>query len=192
MLGFPLFSRGARGLQKTLQGGIVMHGATLLLRELQHLHAEARSAGPGGKVAGILRLGAPAFLSVSLLPRVVARLTAASPPLAVSISENNVPGLIEELLGGTLDALVTVYNPEAMSSTAGHGVRFEKTTEEPYVVVVPAAYPLGRSRRVSWRALAAEPWVLTRKPSLARNSWRTASAATGWSRRRRCARPTRQ
>src|SRR5215468_9712831 len=69
MLGFPLFSRGARGLQKTSQGEIVMHGATLLLRELQHVHAEAQSAGPDGRIAGILRLGAPAYLSASLLPR---------------------------------------------------------------------------------------------------------------------------
>jgi LysR family transcriptional regulator, regulator of abg operon len=73
MLGFRLFNRGARGLQKTVQGEIVMHGAVLMLRELEHLHAEARSAGPDGRVAGILRLGAPAFLSISLLPRVMAR-----------------------------------------------------------------------------------------------------------------------
>ncbi|MDQ8732185.1 LysR family transcriptional regulator [Bradyrhizobium sp. LHD-71] len=169
MLGFPLFNRGARGLQKTLQGEIVMHGAILLLRELQHLHAEAQFAGPDGRVAGILRLGAPAFLSVSLLPRVVARLAAASPPLAVSLSENNVPGLIQELLDGTLDALVTVYNPEAMAITAGRGVRFERITDEEYVVIATAAHPLARSRNVSWQTLTAEQWVLTRRPSLARN-----------------------
>jgi LysR family transcriptional regulator of abg operon len=169
MLGFRLFNRGARGLQKTAQGEIVMHGAILMLREVAHLHAEARSAGPDGRVAGILRLGAPAFLSVSLLPRVMARLAAASPPLAVSLSENNVPGLIEALLSGTLDALVTVYNAQAMAATAGHGVRFEKIAEEPYVVIAPAAHQLARSRKVSWQALAAEPWVLTRKPSLARH-----------------------
>ena len=48
MLGFRLFNRGARGLQKTAQGEIVMHGAILMLREVEHLHAEARSAGPDG------------------------------------------------------------------------------------------------------------------------------------------------
>src|SRR5437868_6925656 len=53
LLGFRLFDRGARGLQKTVQGEIVMHGAILLLRELAHLHAEARSVGPDGRVAGI-------------------------------------------------------------------------------------------------------------------------------------------
>ena len=56
-----------------------------------------------------------------------------------------------------------------MAATAGQGVRFEKIGEEPYVVIAPAAHRLARSRKVSWQALAAEPWVLTRKPSLARH-----------------------
>src|SRR3984893_9585838 len=91
MLGFRLFNRGARGLQKTAQGEIVMHGAILMLREVEHLHAEARSAGPDGRVAGILRLGAPAFLSVSLLPRVMARLAAAAAPRARRLRANKDP-----------------------------------------------------------------------------------------------------
>ena len=41
---------------------------------------------------------------------------------------------------------------------------FEKIGEEPYVVIAPAAHRLARSRNVSWQALAAVPWVLTRKP----------------------------
>src|SRR5215467_6987729 len=48
MLGFRLFDRGARGLQKTVQGDIVMNGAILMLRELEHLYAEARSARAAG------------------------------------------------------------------------------------------------------------------------------------------------
>jgi DNA-binding transcriptional LysR family regulator len=48
-------------------------------------------------------------------------------------------------------------------------VRFEKIGDEPYVVIAPAAHRLARSRNVSWHALAAAPWVLTRKPSLARH-----------------------
>jgi LysR family transcriptional regulator, regulator of abg operon len=168
MLGFPLFIRSARGLQKTVQGGILMHGSTLLLKELSHLHAEALAAGPDGKIAAILRLGSPAFLAVTLLPKVVARLTRSSPPLAVSLIENNVPTLFETLLKGEIDALVTVYNPDAMASTVGHGVRFENIAEEQYVVIAPSAHRLGRARNVPWRTLANEPWVLTRKPSLSR------------------------
>lgn len=168
LLGFPIFSRGSRGLQKTAQGEIVMQGASLLISELQHMHVEAMSAGPSGKVGGILRLGAPAFLSLTFIPRVAARLAAATPPLAVSLHENNVPSLVEALAGGTLDALITVYNAEAMATAAHRGVRFEKFAEEPYVVIAPEAHPLVRSRKVSWQTLANERWIMTRKPSLAR------------------------
>jgi LysR family transcriptional regulator of abg operon len=168
MLGFPIFSRGSRGLQKTPQGEIVLRGASLLIRELQHLHVEAKSAGPTGKVGGILRLGAPAFLSVTFIPQVVARLTRLSPPLAVSLSESNVPSLVEALSGGTLDALITVYNAGAMAAASNRGARFEKFAEAPYVVIAPSAHPLARLRKVSWKTLSTAPWIMTCKPSLAR------------------------
>jgi LysR family transcriptional regulator of abg operon len=168
MLGFPVFSRGSRGLQRTPQGEIVMRGASLIIRELQHMHVEAKSAGPAGKVGGILRLGAPAFLSLTFIPQVVARLARLSPPLVVSLSENNVPNLVEALAGGALDALVTVYNAEAMATASNRGVRFEKFAEEPYVVIAPSTHPFVRQRKVSWEKLSTAPWIMTCKPSLAR------------------------
>ena len=168
LLGFALFKRSTRGLQTTPQGAIVMRGATLLLKELHHFHAEAEAAGPDGRIAAVLRLGAPAFLAVSLLPVVVARLAKARPPIAVSLYEANVPRLFDSLLDGDLDALVTVYNPDSMSKAAGHGVRFEAIGEEDYVVIAPSAHRLARARSVEWEALVDEPWVLTRMPSLAR------------------------
>lgn len=168
LLGFALFKRSTRGLQKTTQGAIVMRGATLMLKELRHLHAEAQAAGPAGSLAAVLRLGAPAFLAVSLLPAVVARLARVDPPVAVSLTEANVPRLFERLQDGDLDALVTVYNPEAMARTAGQGVRFEPFAEEAYAVIAPVAHRLARARTVDWSVLVDEPWVLTRKPSMAR------------------------
>lgn len=168
LLGFALFNRGARGLQPTPQGRIVMRGATLLLNELRHFHAEAVLAGPEGRFAATLRLGAPAFLAVSLLPAVVTRLATSAPPIVVSLYEASVPRLFEMLIGGALDALVTVYNPEAMAATAGHDIRFDALGREDYTVIAPAAHPLTRARGVAWAALLEQPWVLTRKPSLAR------------------------
>ena len=168
MLGFALFTRGARGLQKTAQGAIVMHGATLILKELLHLQAEAAAAGPEGRIAAMLRIGTGAFLAVTLLPRVIAHLASARPPVTVSLREAYVPSLFDELLDGNLDALITVYDAGAMAATAGRGIRFEKFAEEEYTVIAHASHRLARARKVSWAALAAEPWVLTRKPSLAR------------------------
>jgi LysR family transcriptional regulator of abg operon len=168
MLGFEIFHRGARGLQKTAQGAIVVNGALLLLRELTHVHAEAEAAGNDGGLAAVLRLGTSAFLAVGLLPPVIARLTQLVPPLAVRLREDTVPRLFESLLAGDLDALVTLYNHDVMTSTAGRDIRFEKISEERYVVIAPAGHRLAKTRTASWKMLADAPWVLTRKPSLAR------------------------
>jgi LysR family transcriptional regulator of abg operon len=168
MLGFEVFHRGARGLQKTPQGTVLINGASLMLRELQHVQAEAETAGPDGEVSAVLRLGTSAFLAVGLLPPVIARLTGLTPPMAVCLREDNVPRLFEALLVGDLDALVTLYNSDVMASTAGREVQFEKISEERYVVIAPPGHRLSRARSVTWQALAEEPWVLTLKPSLAR------------------------
>ena len=168
MLGFEIFHRGARGLQKTTQGAVVAHGASLLLRKLLHVQAEAEAAGADGDLAGVLRLGTSAFLAVGVLPPVISRLTRLAPPLAIRLREDTVPRLFESLLAGDLDALVTLYNPDVMASTAGRDVRFEKISDERYLVIAPAGHPLARARKVSWQTLAEAPWVLTVKPSLAR------------------------
>ena len=168
MLNFEIFHRGPRGLQKTPQGALVIHGASLLLRELQHVRAEAEAAGADAGVAAVLRLGTSAFIAVSLLPPIIARLTGKVPPVAVRVREDSVPRLFEYLHAGRLDALVTLYDSNLMASTIGRDVRFENILEEAYVVIAPAGHRLARARAVSWEELAHFPWVLTVKPSLAR------------------------
>jgi len=168
MLGFRVFDRGPRGLQKTLQGQVVVNGASLLLRELLHLQDEAKAAGQAGDVSAVLRLGTSAFLAVGLLPPIIARLTALEPPLSIRLREGTVPALFESLLAGDLDALVSLYNSDVMASTARQDVRFEKIADEAYVVIAPPGHRLTRVRKVTWQALAEERWVLTIRPSLAR------------------------
>lgn len=168
LLGFRLFERSARGLEKTRQGQIIVEGARLLIEELRHLQHEAQAAGRAEGAAAVLRLGASAFLAITRLPPIVARLTRQDPPLLVNIHEDSVPRLFEALLAGALDALLTVYNPEVIAASVAKALRFERIVEEAYAVIAPADHPLARARRVSWDQLLGQPWVLTRKPSLAR------------------------
>ena len=77
-------------------------------------------------------------------------------------------GQLESLLAGDLDALITLYNHDVMAGTAGRDIRFEKISEEGYSVIAPCGHRMTRARSVSWKMLAEAPWVLTRKPSLAR------------------------
>lgn len=168
MLGFEIFHRGTRGLQKTAQGTVVVNGSLLLLRELVHVQAEAEATGNDGGLAAVLRLGASGFLAVGLIPPVVAKLTSRVPPLAVRLREDTVPRLFESLLAGDLDALITLYDHDVMAGTAGRDIRFEKIAEERYVVIAPTGHRMARARAASWKMLTEAPWVFTRKPSLAR------------------------
>jgi LysR family transcriptional regulator of abg operon len=168
MLGFKLYERGPRGLTKTSQGAVLLEGASLLLRELAHVHEEALAVGANGRLAGVLRLGSTAFLAVSVLPGVVFRLTQAAPPLMVRLHEASAPMLMEQLQAGDLDALVTIYDAGSMALAGKRRVRFEPFAEERYVVIAPTHHALASSRAVTWQRMAAEPWVFTRKPSLAR------------------------
>jgi len=168
ILGFAIFHRGSRGLKKTIQGTVVVHGALLLLREMLHVHAEAEAVGSNGHVAAVLRLGTSGFLAIGLLPDVISRLTNLTPPLAVRLREDNVPRLFESLFSGDLDALICLYNSEVMASALGREIRFEKIAEEQYVVIAPPGHRLARAHAISWKMLCDVPWVLTRKPSLAR------------------------
>lgn len=168
LLGFALFTRSARGLEKTEQGEVVILGARLLMQECVHVMEEADAAGPSGRVSALLRIGAPAYLAISLLPRIVFHLSKRRPSLAVSLWEENVPALFASLLDGKLDALITVYSAEVLASSTGNKLRFEKFAEEAYAVIGLAGHRLSRSKTVRWESLVQEPWVLTRKPSLAR------------------------
>ena len=168
LLGFALFTRRARGLEKTEQGSVIIHGAKLLIQELHHVKQEADAAGPNGRISAILRLGVPAYLAISFLPKIISHLTNNKPSFMVSLQEENVPSLFRALLYGDLDALITVYNPEVLEISNRNELCFEKLAEEAYYVIAPAEHRLTRAKSVRWKSLASEPWVMTRKPSLGR------------------------
>lgn len=168
ILGFEIYHRSARGLQKTPQGVVLAQGVEVLLKQLQHIHEEAGAANSDASNAGILRLGSSAFIAVGLLPPIIAGITRRIPRISVRITEDNVPRLFEKLISGDLDALICIYSSEIMTSDNAKGLQFEKLYEEPYVVIAPAGHPLTKRSGITWESLSEEPWILTRKPSFAR------------------------
>lgn len=167
-LGFALFIRGPRGLQLTASGALFTQGSALLVRELENIHTQALEASGTGRPGGVLRLGAPAFLAVTQLPELVPRLLLADPPIALQLHEASVPRLMQELQRGELDALITLFDAAVMGHS-NRSVLFERFAEERYVVVAPPGHPAADGRALAWSALAEHPWVLTRKPSVARS-----------------------
>jgi len=158
--GFALFTRGARGLTPTPQGAIAIRGAALLIEELAHMGAEASS----DPVKTVLRIGAPPFVAQGYLPAVLARLLGEH--VRVQLEEERVPLLLNSLLDGRLDALLTSY-PTEMPDTPVR-LRYENLFDTEYTVISPPDHPLARSRRVSWRQLGDQPWILPARISMLR------------------------
>lgn len=153
--GFPLFVRGARGLTPTPRGEIAIRGAALLLEELAHVGAEA-SADPAETV---VRIGAPPFLAQAYLPAVLVRLVQGNARVRVQLAEERVPLLLQLLLDGRLDALITSY-PTELPEAAGQALHYEKMFDTEFTVIAPPDHPLVSVRRVSWQRLAKESWVM--------------------------------
>jgi len=161
--GFPLFSRSPRGMVPTRQGEVAIRGAGLLLEELLHLQREA-GALPGTL---LLRIGAPPFVAQGYLPETLSRLLAHDAPVCVALTEERVPLLVQALLEGKLDALVTSY-PTEMPEAAGQQLRHEKLFDADFSVIAPAGHPLAKARKVSWQQLGAQRWIMPAKTSMVR------------------------
>jgi LysR family transcriptional regulator of abg operon len=165
MLGFALFERTRRGLKHTAQGLILIHGARLLLEELRHVNAEAQAAGPNESIGAVLRLGAPQFVAISLVPKVIKALAEQTPRIMVTLREGSVLHLFDVLLEGALDALLTIYGPGSFMGAAGKNIAYEKIADEDYAIIVHPSHPLAHAANVSWSQLASEPWILNFRPS---------------------------
>ena len=162
--GFALFVRTARGLAPTARGEVAIRGAALLLQELAHVRTEATA---GDLFSATLRLGAPPFVAQSYLPRLMKALVGRTPPVRIQLLEERVPALMQALVRGDVDALITTY-PAQMPDAGIGALHFEKLFEVQFAVIAPKSHRLLRMRKVSWRDLAAEPWVMPGQGAMAR------------------------
>lgn len=163
--GFPLFVRTVRGLAPTTQGAIAIRGAVQLLGDLARLNTEARAR----PAITMLRLGAPPFVAQDILPDVFSELFATHPHLRVQLVEGRVPLLVQQLLDGELDALLTSY-PIAMAQEAGGQLHYERFFDAQFAVIAPPGHALARRRAVRWEQLAGEPWIMPAESSMVRHA----------------------
>ncbi|MBI5276403.1 MAG: LysR family transcriptional regulator [Burkholderiales bacterium] len=160
--GCTLFERTPRGLSPTGRGQVALRGAALLLQELAHVQREVTA-----EAAAVLRVGAPPFVAHGYLPKVFARLLALQPGVQVELMEERVPLILQALVDGRLDALVTSY-PAVMPETQGVKLRFENLFDANFAIIAPPDHPLARGRPVRWAALAREDWIMPAPSAMVR------------------------
>lgn len=103
-IGLALFERGARGVRLTGFGEKFHARARVILGLVDDLGDLARAS--QDLFVGRLRIGVIPTIAPYLLPRVLARLSAAYPDLDIQIRETVTPRLLDELGAGQIDTAI--------------------------------------------------------------------------------------
>jgi DNA-binding transcriptional LysR family regulator len=172
-LGVVLFERGRFGARPTPAGARAVTHARRVLRMLEVLVAETRSAGAGtgtgtGQVTGPLRVAAFRSAALYLLPPVLERLAARHPGIEVRVTvvREIGPGTAGEVAEGRADLGIATFGT---SSPVPPELVGDVLLEEPYALVHPAGHPDPRSLPlVDWQEncssytrewWAAQDWI---------------------------------
>lgn len=156
-----LFERMPRGMIATARGERLVAHARLLLQELQGL------ADDDGRAERLhtarVTLGASPYIVSRVLPRILSRLQTAEGarlPVNVRVQDGHLPLLMEQLLGGQIEALITLYAAGDLAATDSAPLSIERLREEQIVVLAAPSLRSASRRRARWSELASEPWIL--------------------------------
>jgi len=153
VLGVRLFERGRGGVLLTAPGEVLIERARRVLWEVEGLLGAAE--GLGDPLQGTLRLGVIPTIAPYLLPTLDPSLRAAFKKIELIWREDKTENLVGALGKGELDAAVVAL--EARLGDVDHAM----IGIDPFVLAVPKAHRLGRSRRpVASEELADEHVLL--------------------------------
>lgn len=152
-LGVRLLHRGARAVELTEAGTVVLERAHRLVADADALVAEVDAL--RGLVRGKLTIGGVPPLDGIPAARVIASFARRHPAIEVRVREDAAPRLLEELRQGALDVVLALVDVEAVPS----GVEGVVLVAEELVAVLPPTHPLAARKRVTLNALAREPLV---------------------------------
>lgn len=152
--GVALFSRHARGVVATPYGEILVRHARIVLAELRQAGEELDALRTG--LAGHVAIGTEATAATTLVPRAVAWLKQRFPRVTVSIEHAFSETLVALVQAGKLDIAVARV-PAVQDRVELHYVALKPA---PHVMAVRAGHPLLDRRRLSWRGLASQTWVV--------------------------------
>lgn len=161
-LGVQLFERTVNGLRPTAYGECVVRHARTVLSTLHQTAEEIKALQVGS--AGKVRVGAPPTLIATIMPEALALLKRDSPHINVSVSENRMAALLQDLRSGELD-LVVGRLPHRVDTV---GMREELLLHTPIRLITGPKHPLAGKKNLQWHDLDGFPWVLPPPGSLLR------------------------
>jgi DNA-binding transcriptional LysR family regulator len=157
-VGTPLFERHARGTRPTPAGEVLARHAGRVLDEIAAATHEL--AGMRDRLAGRLVVGAFPSAAAALLPRAIARLTAAHPGLKVQLIEASTPAQLAAMRRGRTEVAIVAtgdglpeYDLDGLRLTALRSARGAG-------VAVAESHPFAVRDRIEPDELADQPWIV--------------------------------
>jgi DNA-binding transcriptional LysR family regulator len=163
-IGVRLFARLPKGVELTAGGAVYLAEARATLAGVERAAQKAVRAADG--VEGAISLGfTSSVTSHHLAPDIIRSYRRSYPHVALTFQEGNAADLTDAIARGDLDAAI-VRAPVAQPPD----LVFHTLFDEEMLVALPLKHELARlrkgarSRGVSLRALANEPFILVRRP----------------------------
>jgi len=163
LVGVPLFTRHARGVEPTWYGQALIRRARSALSEIGRAHDEiaALRAGRMGQAA----IGTVVNPGTNLIPQAIAALKRDFPDILVKVEMDYSRPLVSKLLDGQLDIVVgRIMDPEGAAE-----LEFEPLADEPHAVIVRAGHPLAGRNAVTHADLAEYGWIMPPAASVLRS-----------------------
>ncbi|NPT54086.1 LysR family transcriptional regulator [Paraburkholderia elongata] len=160
--GLNLFHRSPRGILLTTEGETFLLHVRRALNELRHVPDDI--AALHGKIQGAVTVGALPLGRTLLLPRAIARMTAAHPGVRVVTDESAYEALVAGLRAGDIDFILGALRDNDASS----GLKNERLMSEDMMLLVRRDHPLTHARDLTIMDLRDAQWIVPRSNAPAR------------------------
>jgi DNA-binding transcriptional LysR family regulator len=156
--GTPLFERHARGTRPTPAGAALARHAGQVLDEIAAATQEL--AGMRDRLAGRLVVAGFPAAAAALLPRAIARLTAAHPGLKVQLTEASTPAQLAAMRRGRMEVAV-VATGDGLPEYDLRGLRLTALRSPRGAgVAVAESHPFAARERIEPGELVGQGWVV--------------------------------
>ncbi len=152
--GLGLFVATPKGVALTRPAEALARAARLMRAELDQAASEIEAW--HGVERGSLSIGALPLARATVLPRALARFSAARPDMRVRVLEGPYGDLLHALRDGTLDMMVGALRTPAPEAD----IVQRPLLEDRLGIFAGLSHPLARAARLAPRDLAGAPWVV--------------------------------
>lgn len=157
--GASLFERSAQGMRPTHAGEAFVRHARGILQRVPALGETANDRGGLG-ARTTFRLGTAPFIAWKMIPPALMDMSGAAEGIPrFHLIEARIVPLAEQLVNGELDAVLTLFTPEAIEVFGGTALALEQVHSE-RLLLVGGPREKGAGRGATWKSLAMRDWIL--------------------------------